>query len=89
MTAARVNNESSGPSEIGRGVGKNCLISLLLFDVYAEAMTKLALNGVDNDSRIGDALMQPVWFVDDQAVINNTKEGLLSIMDETKSSQEL
>ena len=43
----RVTHEGTAPSEIGRGVQQGRLISPLLFNIYAEAVMKEALHGLD------------------------------------------
>jgi len=42
--AVRLNYELTEPSEVGRGVQQGCLILPTLFNVYAEAMMKEALD---------------------------------------------
>ena len=79
----RVNNELSEPSEIGRGVRQGCLISPVLFNVYAEAIMREALDSVDDGVKVGGELVKAVRFADDQAMTANTERGLQRIMDET------
>ena len=79
----RVNDEVTESSEIGRGVRQGCLISPLLFNIYAEAMMREALYDVEDGVKVGGEVLNAVRFADDQAMIAGTEEGLQRIMDNT------
>ena len=58
----------AGPCTIGRGVRQGCLLSPLLFNIYAEAMMKEAMEEVEEGVRMGGHRIQAVRFADDQAM---------------------
>ena len=68
---------------IGRGVRQGCLISPVLFNIYAEAMMKEALHSLEEGVKVGGVLIKAVRFADDQAMAVGTEKGLQSIMEET------
>jgi hypothetical protein len=70
----------AGPCIIGRGVRQGCLLSPLLFNIYAEAMMKEAMEELDEGVKIGGHLFQAIRFADDQAMTASTAEGLQTIM---------
>ena len=43
----RIENGDSEPGEIGRGVRQRCLLSPLLFSIFAEMMVKVVMEEVD------------------------------------------
>lgn len=71
----------AGPCTIGRGVRQGCLLSPLLFNIYAEAMMKEAMDEIEEGVKFGGHQIQAVRFADDQAMTASTKEGLQIIMD--------
>jgi len=76
----RVNGELTEPGKIGRGVRQGCLVSPLLFSIYAETMMAECLEGMDGGVRVGGDMVQDVRFADDQAMVDNTEEGLQCTM---------
>src|SRR6476469_603139 len=66
---------------IGRGVRQGCLVSPLLFSIYAEMMMKEALKNVEEGVRVGGELIKDVKYADDQRIVANTEAGLQSLMD--------
>jgi len=70
--AVRLNYELTEPSEVGRGVRQGCLISPTLFNVYAEAMMKEALDDFKEGICVGGELVQSVRYADDHAMTANT-----------------
>jgi len=81
--AARLNYELTEPNEVRRGVRQGCLISTTLFNVYAEATMKEALDDLKEGICVGVELIQSVRYADDQAMTAYTEKGLHKILDET------
>lgn len=76
----RVEGEDSLPAEIGRGVRQGCPLSPLLFSIYAEAMMKEAMEGMEEGIKVGGNIINDVRFADDQAMVSGTEEGLQTMM---------
>ena len=76
----RTEHGMAGPCTIRRGVRQGCLLSPLLFNIYAEAMMKEAMEEVEEGVRIGGHRIQAVRFADDQAMTASTADGLQNIM---------
>ena len=54
----RTEHGMAGPCTIRRGVRQGCLLSPLLFNIYAEAMMKEAMEEVEEGVRIGGHRIQ-------------------------------
>jgi len=76
----RTEHGEAGPCVIGRGVRQGCLLSPQLFNIYAEAMMKEAMEDVEDGVHVGGHVIQAVRFADDQAMIASSVEGLQNIM---------
>ena len=70
----RTEHGMAGPCTIGRGVRQGCLLSPLLFNIYAEAMMKDAMEEVEEGVRMGGHWIQAVRFADDQAMVASTAD---------------
>jgi hypothetical protein len=77
----RVNEEYTAPGLIGRGVRQGCLLSPLLFTLYAEAMMGEAMEGIEEGVRIGGESVTDVRFADDQGMVASSEKGLQRVMD--------
>jgi hypothetical protein len=72
--------ESTDSCEIGRGVRQGCLISPMLFSIYAEKMMTEVLGEVEEGIKVGGKLLSDIRFADDQAMVAGTEEGLQRMM---------
>ena len=52
--SVRTNMGNTEPAPIGRGVRQGCLMSPTLFNIYAEAMVREALDDVSEGVKVGD-----------------------------------
>ena len=77
----RVADGESSPGIVGRGVRQGCLMSPLLFSIYAEKMMIEAMTSVEEGVMIGGELLKDVRFADDQGMVAATEKGLQGIMD--------
>ena len=82
----RVNEEYTAPGLIGRGVRQGCLLSPLLFTLYAEAMMGEAMEGIEDGVRIGGESVTDVRFADDQGMVASSEKGLQRVMDELNNA---
>ena len=74
--SVRVGDGVSEPAVIGRGTRQGCLLSPLLFNIYAEAMVREALAMLDEGVIVGGVLIRSVRYADDQATLAVTADGL-------------
>ena len=63
----RINNELAGPENIRRGVKvrQACCLSLVLFNIYAEAPVKESFENIEERVKVGGKLAKSVRFADD------------------------
>ena len=81
-----IENEQSQAATVGQGVRQGCLLSPLLFSIYAEGMMKEALEQTDEAIKIGGNIIKDIRFIDDQAMIAHTEEGLQMLMDKLSTT---
>ena len=82
----KIQQEYSDEGEIGRGVRQGCSLSPLLFNIYAEAMMVVAMEGIEEGIKIGGKLIKDVRFGDDQGMIVGNEQGLQKIMESLNST---
>jgi hypothetical protein len=81
QAVVRVMEGESEPGVIGRGVRQGCLLSPLLFSIYAEAMMLEAMEGIEEGVIVSGERIKDVRFADDQAMVAGTEQGLQQVMD--------
>ena len=59
----RMNQGETRSVKTGRGVGQGCCLSLILFNLYSECLTKEALEGF-GDFKIGGQIFHTVKYAD-------------------------
>ena len=84
----KIMHEYSEESDMGRGVRQGCCMSPLLFSIYAEAMMVEAMDGMDEEIKVGGKLVYDVRFADDQGMIAGSEKGLQKIMDRLNATAE-
>ena len=88
-TVARMAGAESDSGIIGRGVEQGCLVSPLLFSIYAEMVIREALESVEEGvgvkgvgvDGVGGVPIGDVKYADDQGMVANREAGLQSLMD--------
>ena len=89
----RIADGESEPGIIGRGVRQGCLISPLLFSIYAEVMMieafgdsanldeeDIAIEDFEDGIVVGGKIVRDVRFADDQGMVSGTERGLQKLM---------
>ena len=82
----RIDGKCTEAVKIGRGVRQGCLISPILFSIYAEAMMCEALEDIQDGIKVGGCSLPDVRFADDQAMMSSTQQGLQNIMQKLEST---
>ena len=77
----KIKGDLSDNAIIGQGVRQGCLISPILFSLYAEKMMFEAFDDCELGIRIGGSRTRDVRFADDQAMIANNEAELQEIID--------
>ena len=67
--------------DIGKGGRQSCILSPLLFNIYAEKIIRKALDKWEGGIGIGGRVETNLRYADDTTVIAGTKEDLLEIME--------
>ena len=66
--------------EIGKGVRQGCILSPLLFNIYADGVMRTALRGWRGGVRIGGRMLTNLRYADDTTLLTDTKENIVDIL---------
>lgn len=76
----RTENGNTDYIDIQRGVRQGCLLSPLLFNVYAEYIIRSSLQNRSEGAKINGVIINNIRYADDTVVIAETEEQLQSLM---------
>ena len=74
--------------DIGKGVRQGCILSPLLFNIYAENIMRDVLDKWEGGVGIGGRLITNLRYADDTTLIAGTKEDLTEIMERVRKTSE-
>ena len=72
----RTNFGDTEPGELGSGVRQGCCVSSTLFNIYAEAMVREALEDSGKGIKVRGQNIKSIRFADDKAIISNNEKDL-------------
>ncbi|CAH2267750.1 jg15167 [Pararge aegeria aegeria] len=81
----RVNRNLSSYIDIERGVRQGCILSPLLFNLYAEAIFSEALDNISDGISINGKTLNNIRYADDTILIADSLEGLQNIVNSVAS----
>lgn len=80
----RVEHNKTSELEIQRGVRQGCVLSPLLFNLYADRIFKRALDGLDLGIKIGGVRISTIKYADDTVVMAESVGDLQLLLDRIK-----
>ena len=74
--------------DIGKGVRQGCILSLLLFNIYAENIMREALGEWERGISIGGRMVTNLRYADDTTLLAGTKEDLVELVGRVRRASE-
>ena len=87
-SAVRTSRGDTDWFEIGRGVRQGCILSPQLFNLYAEAIMREALEDFPGGVKIGGRRITNLRYADDTTLVCGSKKELLDLLKAVKSASE-
>jgi hypothetical protein len=75
-SVVQVGHGYSEESDMRKGVRQGYFLPPLLFTVYAEGMMAEAMEGVEEEIKVGGKLLNDAKFADDQGMVSGSERGL-------------
>ena len=73
---------------IGKGVRQGCILSPILFNIYAESKMREALNNWDGGVKIGGHIISNLRYADDTTLLSSTEADLTELLERVKMASE-
>jgi len=80
VTNVRIHGRTSGWFKARRGVRQGCTLSPYLFNLMAELLMRVALNGYEGGFRIGGRCITNLRYADDIVLIASSEEELRNLV---------
>ena len=87
-TTVRTEFEETDNIDIGKGVRQGCILSPLLFNIYAENIMREALEEWESGISIGGRMVTNLRYADDTTLLAGTKEYLIELVERVRRASE-